>query len=1050
MKTGLEDFVDSAKRWGKRAVIAGMTAFMLANCGKKGSTGPDLSDSAPVWSVQAPATQLVGDVNLNYSARDEDGISQLLLDITTPTSQYLDTVELSGTTQIGVYSIPALQAGSVDVLARLVSINGETNQNATSDIQSTTTQLTNQNSPASLQLQVPNSATGTFDVAYNAQDADSLQDLIFDISLPDTAYADTLALSGEQVNDTYSIPAQAPGQAQIQATLRSNNLATGELEITVQNAQTTIQAPDNQNSPASLQLQVPNSATGTFDVAYNAQDADSLQDLIFDISLPDTAYADTLALSGEQVNDTYSIPAQAPGQAQIQATLRSNNLATGELEITVQNAQTTIQAPDNQAASLRITAPSTVETGQDYNVRIQASDADGLRELVASGALNFTRRFNNETAFDTTIVQNQADAQTLQYNAQLTSNTPTGEETLSESAQTRIEQAMETRNLDLYFNNQKTGNPIQGVAVEIPFGGQTLTGTTDEQGCVRLTYQTAAGAVDDLQVRGLRHAYDDISTTLQADGNEEMTYELKPSDIVFTTNSVDLEPRSQRTVTLSDLVTSVDEDTNTPVDVQGDYVSADSRVTITESPEGVYLVSLNNDPAGVSIPATLSVQSESNSLESMLDVLVGQRAVIADNGMVLFVTEDDSAQYDNFINRFSSAAKIVSFALNDNANIDVEIAGAAVKLKPTPDYFGSTTLTGTVENAHGSILDLSIPVDVQRLPRLTLTYEINATDAAPNTDGLVSAIRVQSGPDSNAYEEADGEVIVKMKGDVYASMNFERNGQPFGYVTTDTVSNTGVDQHVLIRAEDWYLRDVQGNVVGELKAADDPTSEGIDNVETYRTWILEKTRSGINNFNLDGPRPQGYFFKWFTETPGKGPAEVILSQTTRYATDNKGNFRIFTMNSITEDIIRDFHVVYQQIIGDQLPDITDIDSITYNNFDNEHRNRLVYSGFDGGGRVSVFGTDPNTVLSGIAYTTSDQLNTNIHDVTRIHLAESYGIMTFSRGDDEDFATRQQSVGVTGHQLQELTPYNHAMLRIVWEPTYTGSTLAKFGMPDMSN
>jgi len=631
------------------------------------------------------------------------------------------------------------------------------------------------------------------------------------------------------------------------------------------------------------------------------------------------------------------------------------------------------------------------------------------------------------------------------YSAELSQKTPTEtRETIITLGNSSLE-GVAANGVDVIIQNEQGETLEQGEFVD----GQYVYNRLVEQ-----------GSTENLQITFAEHGYIDKTIQYQASGNETLEETIQGVPITLRTQALEIEPNSSQSINVQTQYVQevVDPDGTGTIALEAIVVGEPSaHITATQEDGYVYTINALNNAQNSDENVPLDVRTATNTVSGTGAIYITPAAQILIQGPFT-VSEDDTLRLLNFAeNYLQSEADITSWDVTEtDMNVEVQKDGEDVLLIPAKDYFGSANFSVQASNKHGTSIDETASVDVDRLPRLTLTYQESVTDQSGWNEGLTTHVHVQHNDGVRTLEEEvqdqDGIFTIKMKGDVYLAAHFDRGSEAFGYVSSDTVSHTGMDQDVLIRMRSFYNFDDFFNNVGELKSPDDPTSEGIDNWETHREWILEKTRQSGPAFNLTGNTATGYFFKWFTETPGKGPADVLLPQKIRFIAQEGNQPQEYIMSTRTEDIIRDIHAAYQRVMGDIVPDITNVDSLTYDPWNNEHRNQVVYGGLNLGGIGLLYSSSDqeahNKILSGLALVTSNE-NSNEFNIARIAWSELYSVWGFNPRDDDTYATPEQSVGHNAHQRSSFSVYNVSMLTTVAEPTFTGSTQAKFGLPTLT-
>jgi hypothetical protein len=345
------------------------------------------------------------------------------------------------------------------------------------------------------------------------------------------------------------------------------------------------------------------------------------------------------------------------------------------------------------------------------------------------------------------------------------------------------------------------------------------------------------------------------------------------------------------------------------------------------------------------------------------------------------------------------------------------------------------------QNVDKSTTQADAVMNVQSVEPIQIYVQNNDTDK--HTNGLVAHLGVydSQGTRLDTLSSSNGRFEIPRSDAIeFIRARYTQNGDAFSFVRTDkdiVATMASADTEHITRVVDYYLRDKDGDIRGELK----PGARKIESPEGFRKWVVEGALDGVASF--EGSPTRGTTdgtFNCYTESEnGRGPDTVLVPQTLNETQNNQTS----DLEPRVKDIIVD---VYRNQIapwmGEFAPDLEFVDYLEYDWKNNEFVNRPIFGpeshpGFGELGRVAVSGLEPNSVYFALAQIRSTG-DGGAKDSQLRYAANVEGFAAFafmSRTQADDWADKDQSIVHDSSSLSRPSLMDGKLARANWEQTY---------------
>ena len=812
---------------------------------------------------------------------------------------------------------------------------------------------------------------------------------------------------------------------------------------------------ETQEESAQIVILPPGNAPGSIEAEYSSFTAQVESQIRFEVSDPDTL----LEISFEETDpdgNTTSFTVQ-PVATYFDTTLYRTYTSTGEAVWTVtasdkhpepetisEEFAIQVQEPGaNTPATITANIPE-VRAGQQAEFSFSVSDPDtiafiSLTETLSDGSENSFEVAPGSTEWDTTIARTYAESGKLKWSVSATDKHPLPETTTKE-----FEVDVLAKMVSYTLEGMVTNPVLEIPAIEVSTtlygsdGSVLAEAETDGQGVVSLAHtqpedEPVEGFRIELQANGYLDAEESVNLN-----QESFSVELEPTSIEFASATDEIEPRGNILIDLAELVNT------SGVSLEEVTVEQTTANLSTVQENGTtYRLSVENDVAATTESITIRARTSTNDQSGQVEVPIGERAFISITQSQFEVPEDDSLAL-NLANYVNSGADIDSLHISTSASqLEIIRDGSGLyRLIPDKDFYGDLQVDLYAINVHGSEATLSGLLQVERLPRATVRVENNETNE--HTPGLTAHLGVydSSGELTDSLSSSDGVFEIKLRevGETKILARYTRDGDAFSYLRTDYITNTGADQEHLIRVVDFYIREQNGTIVGELQHGE----PGIASPEVFRQWVLGGL-NGISRWNGNNniiPTERGTF-NYYTQSNNQRGPDIILMPGIYHLYNDEGESQT---NYLTQRVKTIMYDVYENDIapwmGEFAPDIQEVDSLAVNFSDNQYMNQPFLAPNSHplageAGRVGVDGEAPNNIYHAFSRIRSVEGGPLQDDqLTRATSQESmaaFGLM--SRTPSDTWAEYYQSVVHNATSLTRPSLLDGKLMRAVWERTY---------------
>ncbi|NBC65724.1 MAG: hypothetical protein GVY07_08750 [Bacteroidetes bacterium] len=346
------------------------------------------------------------------------------------------------------------------------------------------------------------------------------------------------------------------------------------------------------------------------------------------------------------------------------------------------------------------------------------------------------------------------------------------------------------------------------------------------------------------------------------------------------------------------------------------------------------------------------------------------------------------------------------------------------------------------QNVDKSTTETDAVMNVQSVEPIQVYVQNNDTDK--HTNGLVAHLGVydSQGTRLDTLSSSNGRFEIPRSDAIeFIRARYTKNGDAFSFVRTDkdiVATMASADTEHITRVVDYYLRDKDGDIRGELK----PSARKIESPEGFRKWVVEGALDAVGSFNGDRsvPGTLAGTFNCYTESKnGRGPDELLLTDV--FHRLNNGDTSYLTQR--VKNIIKDeYNSNIAPWIGEFALDLKEVDRIDYDSENNKFANISFFApqshpAFGELGRVYVFGEEPNTVLNASGWIRSLENGGAKDDQIRYAVnQEGFAALAFmSRTPADDWADENQSIVHNSSSLLKPSLMDGKLTRANWEKTY---------------
>jgi len=459
---------------------------------------------------------------------------------------------------------------------------------------------------------------------------------------------------------------------------------------------------------------------------------------------------------------------------------------------------------------------------------------------------------------------------------------------------------------------------------------------------------------------------------------------------------------------------------------------------------------------------TIAVSSD----RELTDLMLAPQDVLFTGSLNEETVEDQNAlvtaQELSSIVDFQDAGRDTIYVQTSDPNLAITVSGQDFVLDPADGFTGNAQYTVVAVSGTQGRNEQDETLYVQDVPSANITLANNETDerlADMNVPDDLDARLIRKDENKNPVDTlySDNGVFtdVQLTGDPYThfTAEFMRNGEVFSYPRTDSLAFSGGDVNdFVMKAVDYYVRDIDGNVVDEL--AD--TKEGAMSPDGFKNWVYGIHSGGVSPWNGETltPRPLAGYFHWYTDSSHpRGPDEVWLVGKIYDVYDDYTSVMYADPQQYSEEIYNNHVRPWSDF---ELPALTYVDSTSYDPADNIHKNRGLIKPegeLPSGkvGTVSVFGEYPQNIYNSQAGIRSKNGGEDLGAETYRYAAsqeQTAAFLFFSRAPAEDFGVlRGQSITHNDANVVGIvypTNLDGKMSKVVWETDYTGKISDVFG------